>query len=405
MLLEDIRLAHEDLERLEQGISDRTAEAGKQVRASYEQAQSNGTNMSLQIRDRLARDHQIAKFLQRIQEQSKHLRDLYESTEARNAEIQSISTGDPFDKFYKELNEIKSFHRKYPNEPVENLERAYKRRPPAEGESPTAEVDNMFTGEEAWGRFLDLTSFHEDYLNLPGVKRLTYLQYLDTFFLLTSPNYAVKKESKRTNNYFGYVGRLASYLEDFMRRTRPLEDVDKSFAAFDREFDRLWKANDLPAWQVEALVGPAAPGVEDREGLWCADCGKDFKNENVYSAHLTGKKHIKATQAKNSTADLESAVAQTAGLPNAQRLKERAIAEREYRVSSLASALSSVRSATRINVERRQGMTDRERQQELDALFAESNDFVPTGDGGGDSEEGSDSEEKIYNPLHLPLGE
>ena len=135
----------------------------------------------------MARDHQIAKFLQRIHEQSKHLKELYEKTEARNTEIQSISIGDPFDKFYKELNEIKTFHRKYPNEAVENLERAYKRRPPAEGESSTAEVDNMFTGEEAWGRFFDLTAFHEDYLNLPGVKRLSYLQYLDTFFIFTPP--------------------------------------------------------------------------------------------------------------------------------------------------------------------------------------------------------------------------
>ena len=352
--------------------------------------------MSLQIRDRLARDHQIARFLHRIHEQSKHLKELYENTEARNTEVHSISIGDPFDKFYKELNEIKTFHRKYPNEPVENLERAYKRRPPAEGESSTAEVDNMFTGEEAWGRFFDLTAFHEDYLNLPGVKRLSYLQYLDTFFIFTPPQCPIKRENKRTDRYFDYVGRLALYLEEFMRRTRPLEDVDKTFAAYGREFDKLWKADGLPAWQAEALVGPAVPGAESTEGVWCADCRKEFKNENVYNAHLAGKKHIKAAQAKESSITAEKT---TTDSPD--RLKERAIANREYRISSLASVLSSVRSATRINVERRQGMTERERQQELDALFAESNDFVPAG--GGDSDDGSDSEEKIYNPLKLPL--
>ena len=184
-----------------------------------------------------------------------------------------------------------------------------------------------------------------------------------------------------------------------MRRTRPLEDVDKTFTAFGREFDKMWKANELPAWQAEALVGPAAPGAEATEGVWCADCCKEFKNENVYSAHLTGKKHIKATQAGMSSAGAEGAVIRSAD--SLSRQKERAIADREYRISSLASVLSSVRSATRINVERRQGMTERERQQELDALFAESNEFVPTG--GGDSDDGSDSEEKIYNPLKLPL--
>ena len=396
MLLEDIRLTQEDLERLEQGISDRIAEDPKHVRLA-DKARKFKLTGPVQIRDRLARDHQIANFLQRIQEQSKHLKELYDSTEARNQEIQSISTGDPFDKFYKELNEIKTFHRKYPNEPVENLEKAYKRRPPTEGESATPEVDNMFTGEEAWGRFMDLTSLHEDYLNLPGVKRLTYLQYLDTFFIFTPPQCPIKREGKQTDKYFNYVGRLASYLEGFMRRIRPLEDVDKTFAAFDREFDRLWEANGLPAWQAEGPLGPLAPENEEVESLFCADCGKDFKNENVYNAHLTGKKHLKAVQSRKPSQ-------RGSNLPgrgsSAQRLKERAIAEREYRVSSLASALSSIRSATRINVERRQGMTERERQQELEALFAESNDYIPAGD--GDSDE-SDSEEKIYNPLKLPL--
>jgi DNA-directed RNA polymerase subunit RPC12/RpoP len=29
------------------------------------------------------------------------------------------------------------------------------------------------------------------------------------------------------------------------------------------------------------------------EGIWCADCEKEFKNDNVYRSHLTGKKHIR----------------------------------------------------------------------------------------------------------------
>ncbi|MGG6497412.1 UNVERIFIED_CONTAM: hypothetical protein NY603_31270, partial [Bacteroidetes bacterium 56_B9] len=85
-------------------------------------------------------------------------------------EIQSISTGEPLEEFYKQLGEIKAFHQKYPNEPVENLERAYKRKAPAEGETLVSEIDNMFTGEEAYGKFLDLTTIHEQYLNLPNIK-------------------------------------------------------------------------------------------------------------------------------------------------------------------------------------------------------------------------------------------
>ena len=259
----------------------------------------------------------------------------------------------------------------------------------------------MFTGEEAWGKYLDLTALHEDYLNLPGVKRLSYLQYLDSFFIFTPPHCLIKKEHKQTDKYFNYVGRLASYLEDFMRRTQPLEDLDRQFAAFDRDFERLWGSNSMPGWGAEAVVGPYEPTKHDSgQGTWCSDCEKDFKNHNVYHGHLTGKKHIKAAEARKATVDLNGAATLQKQQNGAQRLKQRAIAEREHRVTSLADALSSVRSATRVNVERKQGMTERERQQELEALFAESNDAYM---GGEESENESDSEEKIYNPLKLPL--
>jgi splicing factor 3A subunit 3 len=253
----------------------------------------------------------------------------------------------------------------------------------------------LFTGEEAWGKFLDLTESHERYLNLPSIKRLTYLQYLDNFFVFTAPQCPIKKDKKLTDNYFTYIGELASYLEGFMRRTQPLEDVDKQFAAFDRDFERLWESNEMPGWGLETVAGPSDPNTQG--AVWCADCAKEFKNENVYNAHLTGKKHIKAVEARKANSNGSMS---TAPLTSAQRLKERAIAEREHRITSLADALSSIRTATRVNVERRQGMTERERQQELEALFAESNDNPAAGE---ESEQESDSEEKIYNPLKLPL--
>ena len=404
MLLEETRFLHEDLERLEQGISDRLADEPKHA-CIHHPLRSNLLSVTFQIRDRLARDHQISDFLNRIQNQSKRLLDVYSNAEGRTKEIQAISTGDPFVEFYKNLNETKAFHRRYPNEPVENLERAYKRRVPVEGESATAEVDNMFTGEEAFGRFLDLTLPHEEYLNLPGIKRMTYLQYLDNFDSFTPPQCTVKRQDKETDVYFNYVGGLASYLENFMRRTKPLEDLDKLFASFDQEFTKLWDADEIPAWAVDSSTsnGPARITEGTGEGIWCSACAKEFKNDNVYKAHLTGKRHLKAAAAEQSESSANAAPAKpTSSGPSTQRLKQRAIAEREHRVSSLAKALDFIRTATRVNVERKQGMTERERQQELDALFAESADAYP-GEGADDSDADSDSSDKIYNPLKLPL--
>lgn len=280
---------------------------------------------------------------------------------------------------------------------MENLEKAYKKRSPTDGEPTISEIDSMFTGEEAFGRFFDLTTIHEQFLNLPGIKRLTYLQYLDAFDSFTPPRCSVKRHDKMTDQYFTYVGELAQYLESFMRRTRPLEDLDKLFKSFDAEFDAAWNANDVPGWELEVAAMASGLGTS---GIWCADCEKDFKNENVYKAHLTGKKHIRATEQRAARQTVGGENGATTVGTSALRLKERAIAERETRVKRLAAAMSQERSDTRVNVERKQGMTERERQQELDALFAESSAAAPQG---GESDSDSDGDEKIYNPLKLPL--
>ncbi len=309
------------------------------------------------------------------------------------------------------MNEIKEFHRRYPNEPVENLERAYKRKVPGEGELATTEVDNMFTGEEAFGRFLDLTTSHEEYLNLAGVKRVSYLQYLNMFDSFVPPANPIKRADKTTDQYFKYVGRLAEYLEGFLRRTRPLEDLDSLFNSFDQDFERVWEVDAVPGWSNDAKSsGPAAPMTEGTgEGIWCPDCEKEFKNDNVYKSHLSGKKHIKATEARKATGTTNgSSNGDANGHPNnrgstALRVKERAIAEREYRVHRLVTSLDTVRNDTRVNVERKQGMTERERQMELDAFFAESTETASRPGGGADDESDSEGDEKIYNPLKLPL--
>ncbi|EER27607.1 splicing factor, putative [Coccidioides posadasii C735 delta SOWgp] len=384
MRVEDQRFIHEDLERLEQGISDRISEEPRN------------------IRERLIRDHQIAGFLDRIQGQSQRLLDIYNDADGLRAkEVQAISAGDPFEEFYKRLEDIKDFHRRYPNEPVENLERAYKRRHPAEGDPLASEIEHMFTGEESYGQFFDLTMLHEEYLNLPGAKRLTYLQYLDQLDQFTQPQLPIKRESKLTDKYFKYVGNLASYLENFIKRTKPLEPLDQLFADFDKEFEKLWEANQVLGWE-ESTATSSAPKTEGMgEGIWCADCEKEFKNKNVYKNHLTGKKHIRAAEARKANGATNDESARPNGVGAAvTRLKEKAIAEREYRVQALAKSLQDERQATRVNVERKQGMTERERQMELEALMAD------TGDVGvlrRDEESESDSEEKIYNPLKLPL--
>lgn len=380
MLYEDLRFIHEDLERLEAALGDRMLDDPKH------------------IRDRLARDHEMAQFLDRIKSQSQRALNIYHDTDARTKEIQAISTGDQIDEFNKQLNAVKDFHKRYPNDPVENLERAYKRRAVGEVLPFPSHVDTMFTGEEAFGRFFDMMALHEVYVNLPGLKRRpTYLQYLDSFDKFD----AIPRPDRTKDVYFRYVGDLCAYLEGFMRRTRPLEDLDKLFATFDAEFEETWTKDAVSGWSLKGhgKQESDAPVTEGTgEGVWCADCEKEFKNDNIYKAHLTGKKHIKLAEARKARA---SAVGANQGVmqESGQRLKEKAIAEREWRTTKLAAAMQTERADTRANVERKQGMTDKERQQELQSLYAQS-----TGVTGGPAEgEDDDDDDKIYNPLKLPL--
>lgn len=197
-------------------------------------------------------------------------------------------------------------------------------------------MDHMFSGEEGFGQFLDLTALHEDYLNLPGAKRVPYVQYLEVFDSFAPPHLVIKQPNKISDRYFGYVGELAGYLENFVKKVRPLQDLDKLFASFDEEFEKQWEANEVPGWTEEKPeTGAQGPKTEGSgEGIWCPDCEKEFKNENVYKNHLTGKKHIRAAEARKAAGGSEGSPAPSKSVTSAaHRLKERAVAEREDRKS------------------------------------------------------------------------
>ncbi len=309
------------------------------------------------------------------------------------------------DQFYKQLGDIKSFHARYPNEPVENLERAYRPKKGVDEVAQPSIVDTMFTGEESFGRFFDLQTCHELYLNLPNAKRLTYVQYLDLFDNFAPGAAGLKRSEKMTDQYFAYVGHLALDLETFMRKTRPLENVDKVLSEFDKKFEEDWESDRVLGWTSEGLNATSGAGKPaTSEGIWCEACSKAFTNENVYKNHLSGKKHIRAENERKKSEQEESASPISSahkGGPSTTSLKERAIAEREYRIKRLAGSMSTERSDTRVNVERKQGMTDKERRQEIDNVFSSSVSAAQI----AEMEEGEegDDDDKIYNPLKLPL--
>ena len=82
----------------------------------------------------------------------------------KDREARALSTGDTMAAFQAEVASIREFHGRYPNERIENLEKAYKRRTPEEHAQAIAQIETMFTGEEGFGRYFDLTTLHEQLL-------------------------------------------------------------------------------------------------------------------------------------------------------------------------------------------------------------------------------------------------
>ncbi|KAK9236494.1 hypothetical protein V1525DRAFT_362685 [Lipomyces kononenkoae] len=369
--LESQRYALEDLDRLEKAIADRFLEPARTHR------------------DKISEEHEIASFLNRIQHQSNYLLDSFEDgNEERAREIANLHGGETtnqFDEFYKQLKSIKDFHRRYPNQPVENLEENYrKKRKTDDDTSDLDAIDTMFTGEEALGKYFDLIAFHERYVNLRGVTHVSYVQYLDIF-----DKFEQLSRTPKDDEYFKYISDLSAYLEGFLKRTRPLDDPEGSIAKIEESFNEEWENKKFKQNGTAVNHKPNGP---NGEGIYCDACEKMFEKQTVYDGHLSGKKHKKNFELK-----------QQGGVNGASSIaanfKERAISLREFEITKLAEILGEVREETKINVERKSALTLRERQLEMEALERQEL--------GGDDEDGGGEQEddgKIYNPLKLPIG-
>lgn len=45
-----------------------------------------------------------------------------------------------------------------------------------------ANLDDMYSGEEYYGKYLDLHSQYEEFVNLPHISRVDYITYLSEFY-------------------------------------------------------------------------------------------------------------------------------------------------------------------------------------------------------------------------------
>ena len=137
---------------------------------------------------------------------------------------------------------------------------------------------------------------------------------------------------------------------------------------------------------------------------------KMYSKQTVYDAHLTSKKHIKATQKQATSSEPPKNPNGTGATPSNNtmpppsslpRNRYKPVALYTYLATALLTTLSPVLADTKSNVERRFSLTAREREQEL---LEQSKPPPPPPSSTTKEGEEEEEEERIYNPLKLPLG-
>ena len=362
-VLEQIRSHHVDAEQLQQRIIHHLIAASSPA-SSSSSTTPHPPPTHLQILHHTA----ASSLLLQWREKLRRLLSLYgDDGDLLSSQLHSITT-DTWPSFYSTLSTL----RLQPSPPAP--------LPPPPPSLPP------FTTEEAHGRHLDLTAFHQRYLNFPFHSRVDYLSYLSLFSSFPSSSAARRTRGPLARDYRLYIADLLDYLETFHSKTRPLVPTSRLRALMLAEFAAHSADTSAPAEEAKGEA-PEAKAGED-PALYCPACRRYFAKATVFTAHLTGKRHVKAEAERTAASSAASALA-------------REVVEAEWCVTQYAQLMAAT-------VQLTVAFTHHKLQVSPSELAAEMKAAAPKAEAAGEKTGGGDEEEDdaapIYNPLNLPLG-
>ncbi|KAI3900646.1 hypothetical protein MKW92_022830 [Papaver armeniacum] len=375
-LLEVTRSKHEQVERFERLII------------------KDFENEPTSDRERLFQDHRVRNMVEAITSSTEELIEIYQDNDnARKDEIAALGgqtaagTGieAALSAFYDGLKEIHEYHKRHPySRALEESDQELLLK-----EEPRVE----FSGEEGHGRYLDLHELYNRYINLDSVldpsKIIEYSAYLDVF---SQPD-QIPCKLKLTRKYREYLEHLLEYLISFFRRTEPLQDLDRLFSKVETDFEHLLEdgkkskglenGNGVPSQNSIDLVNYSTVHGLVKEALAALGL-KSGGTVQQLAERLFLTKHTPVEQLDKKHFVNGAATQET-------ELKE--IALKELKMKRLCEMLKETIQQTKENVQRKQALTVDEREKEINETRVEQVD--------SDSD---DEEQKIYNPLKLPMG-
>lgn len=177
-------------------------------------------------RQTILQQHRVHGFLSSAVDKASSLQSLYQDADgAREEETKTMSTGNIYSQFYDRLRTIREYHRKYPG--------ALANKDISEEEVLAEDPWVEFSGEESFGRYLDLHELHSSFINSSFGRKVDYAEYLDTIFNFSELPLILRT----TKEYRSYLDRLLEALRSFHSRTQPLQNLDTILAKASEEFE------------------------------------------------------------------------------------------------------------------------------------------------------------------------
>ncbi|CAM9622692.1 unnamed protein product [Heterosigma akashiwo] len=458
-LLERARMSHEWIEHYENAVIEQLEKKPK-------------TN-----KEKVYQQHRIDNLLGSIAEQSEDLKKFYNDDEkVFKEELQEMRGRDFFASFYSKLRETREYHMKYPNIKLQHqASHSHIGETRASARHPILLYPSLFccssrlgaavafSGEELYGRYLDLHALHAACQNLPAQQRraaqapddkLDYGQYLETF-----TDFASIPPNQKNKVYAKYISDLWSYITGFFKRTQPLVIFSRVFVSPDSHYDEAWRAGTEDATQAwENCGGPAAgaglgPGgggagaprqrvggrgpldlgryharaelaalAPDRlgggAGALGMKCGGTAQQRASGSPSRAWARSPRSSSRGKVGEGRQTSIGRPPLPPPPPPLpspppppppRPHCCRRRRHQVGFLCEQMRDVVEASRRQVEKKQTRTVAEREAEVreeeeGVLPGMADDDEEGGGGGGGEEEDSDDEGPVYNPLNLPLG-
>lgn len=420
-------------------------------------------------RDKLESEHRQKALIERYMKCSKLLLSHYEKHPYEQRPKLTDNSSSAFSEFYSTLKEIKEFYNRHSNEQVVTLANEFEEieavrliaqgvklksqsndpsqavkdeeasddhelsdeDPDQDGEiqrltrglpttdlvevveQPTMPDTNIirpdkqieFTDEEGYGRYLDLTKCHEEYLQV--IKRQeskpNYLAFLDSFDRFTD----FEREQKLTTAYKSYIEMLLDYFRDYSKRAKPLLDYQDMERKVHENFTEQWNGRTFPGWFRESDRLSAAEKIKMIDIESCKSCdelmqmGLDCLKKELQVRGLkcggTLEERAKRLWSVRGKSDDQVDESLKAGSITSKKGKRKAtidpnsIALSEAKVSMYADYFNDHRLATIENVQRKQARTAEERNESDEDISDVEEDDNDNGD-------------VVYNPKNLPLG-